>query len=75
MGTDFSQNTSKVGRLQVDRLRAEDLKEEKVLTTPPVSIRPIHTGMIWIDLYSVCASDILFLCQQHERERSRRELR
>jgi hypothetical protein len=39
--TALSQELSKLGGLQMDRLRAEDLKEEKVVTTPVTTIRAI----------------------------------
>jgi len=38
MGTPLSLKNPKVGELQMDWLRSEDLKEEKVVTTPPVTI-------------------------------------
>jgi len=34
MGTPLSSENPKVGGLQMDWLRSEDLKEEKVVTTP-----------------------------------------
>jgi hypothetical protein len=34
MGTPLSGENPKVGELQMDWLRSEDLKEEKVVTTP-----------------------------------------
>jgi len=36
--TALSQETPKVGELQMDWLRSEDLKEEKVITTPAATI-------------------------------------
>jgi len=34
MGTPLSGENSKVGELQMDWLRSEDLKEEKIITAP-----------------------------------------
>jgi hypothetical protein len=41
MGTPLSGETPKVGELQMDWLRSEDLKEEKVVTTPLLSIAAV----------------------------------
>jgi hypothetical protein len=37
----------KVGELQMDRLRSEDLKEEKVVTTPIIIVAGRHDGCVW----------------------------
>jgi hypothetical protein len=38
MGTRFLAEKPKVRELQMDRLRSEDLKEEKVVTTPTIIV-------------------------------------
>jgi len=43
-GAHLSRCTPKVGELQMDWLRSEDLKEEKVLTTPAVNITRREDG-------------------------------
>ncbi len=51
-GTPLSRNKTKMGGLQMDWLRSEDLKEEKVVTTPVITIRPqrLLCVLIRIDL-------------------------